>query len=136
MNNETKQVATMPTDHVWNAKNLSGTKELIDQSHAVVFADGSIREAVTVRWWMARSRSASVVYCSIWAQGRGVEACGYGTAGGGGYHKESAAFGAACDSAGIKLALDVDGRGMPAVDKALHAIAEAIYPDADAVKVL
>jgi hypothetical protein len=53
---------------------------------------------------MGRSPSASVVYASVWAFGNGKDSVsGYGTAGGYGYHKESAAIANAINSAGIEL---------------------------------
>ena len=50
-----------------------------------------------------RSSAASVVYASIWVHGKAVYCAGYGSAGGYGYHKESAAFQDAISNAGIKL---------------------------------
>lgn len=73
-------------------------------------------------------RSASVVYCSVWIRqpGHGSPSfAGHGSAGGYGYHKESAALEAAMHSAGIKLAKGFGGCGSSAERAAYHAIAKA-----------
>lgn len=51
---------------------------------------------------------------------------GYGTAGGGGYHKPSAAAYAAFRSAGITFADEISGRGNSAIVAALNAAALAL----------
>lgn len=116
--------ATLSTQNS-NARNLSDKKELVKAWSLCHLSDGEIREAITVRWWMGRSSSASRVYCSVWVHGKDFYTSGHGQAGGGGYDKASAAFAAAVDSAGIQLAADVDGRGDQAVRDAMHYIADA-----------
>lgn len=115
----------MPTKSTRNAKNLWGEKELLNSQVLVVCdEDNELVHAVSVRWWMARRADGmSPVHCSIWVQGH--DCSGYGKASGCGYHKQSAAAGEAIRSAGIKLTLDIDGRGDSAVIEAMHAIANA-----------
>jgi len=57
-------------------------------------------------------------------------------AGGGGYHKRSAAAGSAISNAGIVLSKDIDGRGDGAIREAVEAITRALVPDATAYKVI
>ena len=125
-------------------------KELVDTINVVAKCrdyDGktSLRAIVTARFYMGRSASASVVYCCLWVRGRTkageVYTSGAGTAGGYGYHKESAALATAIRSAEIELFGDqyqaddsrkrnkeparIDGCGSSAMDGALLAIAKA-----------
>lgn len=67
---------------------------------------GLMCEAATIRVYMGKSASSSVVHACVWFRGpHGSEiyASGKGSAGGGGYHKESAAIADAVRSAGIVL---------------------------------
>lgn len=85
-----------------NAVNYSGEKEKISSYTVVGKRNGSLSAIVEARFYMGRSRSASVVYCSLWVQGENY-CSGSGKAGGYGYHKESAALQSAISSAGITL---------------------------------
>ena len=128
---KTEQTATLPDTRHANACNYWGEKELTDSKVLVILDDeNELREAVVLRWWMARrSDGMSPVYCSIWIRG-GLDCSGTGKASGCGYHKASAAAGAAFRSAGVELAQDIEGRGDSAVVEAMHAIANAIgYAD-------
>lgn len=100
--------------------------------------ESGIDEVVSARWWMSRRADASVVYCSVWIRTRGpssalrtheTDPCrwlsGRGTAGGFGYHKESAAFADALRSAGIELERSVSGVGDGAIEDAMRAVARA-----------
>lgn len=126
-----------------NAKNLYGSKEVVNEKTAAVAYNGKVETPVTVRWYMGRSSNASVVYCSIWVHGglspKPFNTSGHGSAGGYGYHKESAALQDALDSAGIELYGDVYNRepkskkqayiggvGDSAIDVALVAITKAL----------
>ena len=62
----------------------------------------------------------------LFSQGGNAHFAGYGRASGCGYHKPSAALAAAIESAGIKLAQDIDGYGDGAMRDALHAVGEAM----------
>ena len=75
-------------------------KETVNTLRVMTVKKGEISEVITARFYMGRSANASVVYCCLWVSG---VCSGYGTAGGWGYHKESAALGAAIRSAGIEL---------------------------------
>jgi len=119
-----EQRATLPEGYTENARNLSDTKETTETRDLVVCIGGEIRTAMTARWYMGRSKSASVVYCSIWVHEPKNWSgwSGHGRAGGWGYCKVSQAFEGACDSAGIKLSRMVGGVGRSAVDEAMRAI--------------
>lgn len=141
-------VATLPEgNEIENARNLDGTRERVAQMTLVVFdvvertnatpidadtgelaPDAGFVELIDARFWMARGNRASVVYCSIWVRdNRGRRwLSGYGTAGGGGYHKQSAALADAIKSTGITLEDDIHGRGDRSMEHALHAIAVAL----------
>ncbi len=110
-----------------NGKNYGGEKETVCRYSLVVLQDdGTLGEVVNVVVYMGRSRTASKVYASVWlgCYERSVHTSGTGSAGGYGYHKESAAVGKAFTSAGIELAEDIRGRGTRAIYDALEAVAE------------
>lgn len=132
--------ATLPEKDVENARNLSSHKEEIGRLRVIVFdrakrklgspsnlPDSGFAEPVETRLWMGRSSSASVVYCSIWVRSRDGKRylSGRGSAGGYGYHKQSAALDDAIRSAGIRLAGSIGGCGEQAMEHALLAIAKA-----------
>jgi hypothetical protein len=103
---------------VSNGRNYGGEKELICAYTVLGKIDGEMREVVTARAYMGRSRSASTVYASIWIHANGYHLAGHGSAGGYGYHKESAAFADAIRSAGIQLIGSpyADDKGMVYID--------------------
>ena len=121
--------------HLDNARNMNGEKELV-QRIVVVDDAGSKRQIVDCRLYMGRSRNASAVYCSIWANGHinneQVWITGHGKAGGYGYHKPSAAMQNAITAAGFTLTDDngdimpINGRGDEAMYDAAVAIAAAL----------
>lgn len=119
----------MPADGqtgVNNARNRSDTHETTARIVLVAWDGSALAQVVDARWYMGRSRSASVVYCSVWVRRRGgATVSGSGCAGGGGYHKPSAAFQDAAGDAGITLSVEVGGVGDSAVCEAMLAIAEA-----------
>lgn len=134
-----KLTATLPvTSDISNAVNHSGKKELIEAMSIVVATpDKTLHEVCTARWWMGRSREASTVYCSVWIRRPGISKdgtwikegawwSGSGSAGGGGYHKGSAALDEAIRSAGITLSRSISGTGE--CEQALMAIAKAMFP--------
>jgi hypothetical protein len=112
---------------------------MIEATSLIVFAGNRLHEICTARWYMGRSKEASVVYCSIWVhrpeqrdrktgelEVPGAWWSGTGKAGGYGYHKQSAALHQAIRSAGITLSRSVSGTGE--CEDALKAIARAMYP--------
>lgn len=92
-------------NQVSNAKNYGGEKETI--SKYVILARTThckeLREIVDCRVYMGRSRNSSTVYASLWVNTFDAHTSGTGSAGGYGYHKESAAIQDAITSAGIEL---------------------------------
>jgi hypothetical protein len=85
-----------------NAINYGGEKERVSSYQVIGKRNGTLSSIVEARFYMGRSSSASVVYCSLWVQGDNY-CSGTGKAGGYGYHKESAALASAINSAGIAL---------------------------------
>jgi hypothetical protein len=68
--------------------------------------------------------SGPTIYCVAWIWPSNLpSARGYGKAGGYGYHKASAAMAEALNAAGVKLALDIGGRGEGVMQEALTALA-------------
>lgn len=104
-------------------------KEIVSAYSLVVrLPSGEMREVITVRCYMGRSASASVVYAVLWvccADGHWTS--GSGSAGGYGYHKESAAIADAVKSAGIELQ-DLDRTDRKDRWFALGGTGESYYP--------
>lgn len=99
-------------------------KECITRRELIAFVDGKFQSLITARWYMGKSASASVIYCQAWFSrlANGCEsAAGAGSAGGGGYCKESAAYHDAASKAGIKFDKDISGRGMSVVEDSMIA---------------
>jgi len=105
------QMKAKITKNVSNAYNYSRDKEIVGTWNVVGKVNGELRDVVTARCYMGRSSSASVVYASVWVHVGNNCTSGKGSAGGGGYHKQSAAIGDAIDSAGIELYGDVYASG-------------------------
>lgn len=121
-------------------RNYGGDKEMTGAVSAVTLAIGypaglpEMRETVVARVYTGRSASASVVYVTVWIRtecGRYIS--GTGKAGGGGYHKASAALAAALDACGVTLSEAIDGRGDGAFRDAIKAVALAARPESSAV---
>lgn len=97
-------IAILPTKPVTNAQNRGQGKETVRTMTLTAMVAGKLRIVADARFYMGRSRNASVVYCSVWFHGPDPHYySGSGKAGGFGYHKESAALQDALDSAGITL---------------------------------
>lgn len=124
---------------VSNARNYANEKETVSNFIVLGKINGETREVVNARCYMGRSRSASTVYASVWVLGDGISTSGKGTAGGYGYHKESAAISDAISDAGITLwgspyagetgdqkrRAHIGGCGSESIRAALEAIAKA-----------
>ena len=112
-------------------------KELVSAFSLVVrLPSGELREVITVKCYMGRSASASVVHAVMWVKcADGHWTSGSGSAGGYGYHKESAAIADAIKSAGIDLQdlendrkdhwFDLSGTGDSYYPQVFEAIARA-----------
>jgi hypothetical protein len=125
------------------AINRSCDMELVSTYQLVANHKGELREVITVRLYMGRSRSASVVHASVWITcADGSDRSGRGDAGGYGYCKQSSAIGVALRAAGVALygspygrysgeAVDMkkmfymDGTGTSAMGEILAAVARA-----------
>jgi hypothetical protein len=118
--------ATFTSKETRNGVNFGDKKELIRAKSVIALqTNGHPCEVISARWYMGRSASASIVYCTVWVNG-GLWVSGSGSAGGGGYCKQSAAFAHAVENAGIELTEDVAGRGSSAVESACKAIAREL----------
>lgn len=121
-----------------NAKNYSQDKETI--SKFVIVDKTNERTIVDCRLYMGRSSNSSTMYASIWVSIKDLKkpktwqyagTSGTGSAGGYGYHKQSAAVQDALTSAGIELynadktRRYIDGVGDGAIREALLAVAYA-----------
>ncbi len=115
-----------------NAINMGEKKETISNRTLIAFKDGKFIELITARWYMGRSSSSSVIYCSAWfhdqimenSHAEWTDCSGRGKAGGGGYCKQSAAFEDAMRNAGIKCDEGISGRGMSVAEDAMLALAK------------
>jgi len=127
MTYDKRQLATLPAGPFANAKNYGDTKETIETRVLVVLDGDELRQVVDARLYRSRRGDGMrPTYAAIWIRTRdGRMLSGRGSAGSCGYCKRSTAIGQAVTSAGVRLALDIEGRGMGAVDDALHAIANA-----------
>lgn len=108
--------------------NRGGEKEMASAYSVISLDGGEMRETVTARSYTGRSRGASTMWATVWIAGRDGWRSGSGSAGGYGYHKESAAIQAALIAAGVQLSEAVGGRGDGALRDALLATAEAARP--------
>lgn len=109
---------------VLNAVNHDGRRHRVNALRFV--AKDTLDTIVEARWWMGKSASASVVYCSVWvypplATGA-PSTSGRGSAGGCGYHKESAALEDAFASAGVKFEAHFNGAGEAAMVRAIATV--------------
>ena len=107
------------------------SKEKINCYELIGIADNKGISLAKIRWYMGRSSSAMTVYCYVFVHSHAMPvehnmswATGSGTAGGGGYCKQSAAFYEAISDAGIKFDEEIHGRGLSVVEEALEAIAK------------
>jgi hypothetical protein len=87
----------------------------------IAFDNGEFLNPITLRTY----GKGSTYYACLWVydNNKGFSATGSGSAGGGGYHKESAAASEAISKAGIELDKSIAGRGDTAIVDALKSIA-------------
>lgn len=105
-----------PTEDPRNTYSYRREKHFDSQLSIVDLDEG--REIACVRFY----RPNETVYCVVWIFSD-KPARGYGKAGGGGYHKQSAAMGEALARAGVTLSKPIDGCGDAAMSDALLALA-------------
>lgn len=105
-----------------NVKYAYEKKELISGFSLLGLRKNTTRDLVTIKFYTGRSRNSSIVYCNFWASDDRNTFSGSGTAGGGGYHKASAALQEAINSSGIRLNTPIDGRGDSSMREAIKAI--------------
>lgn len=105
-----------PTEDPRNIHSYRREKSFDSQLSLIDLDNG--REIACVRFY----QPDEVVYCVVWIDSD-KPARGYGKAGGGGYHKRSAAMGDALARAGVTLSEPINGCGDSAMDDALLALA-------------
>lgn len=107
-------------------------------TYSVVGFDPSTQrvvDAVTMRLY-ASARAPRIHACTWIYTAEGVPRRGYGSAGGGGYCRRSAAGAYALEAAGVELTEEVAGRGVDVLRKALLATARAARPDLIGLEVI
>lgn len=105
------------------AKNFNRDKML---TTAIVATDKTTgRKIVDCRVYIGKSSLSATMYCSIWIYG-GQLYNGLGKAGGGGYHKSSAAMYEALHNAGWTVSEAISGFGDGAMRDAAVAVAQAV----------
>lgn len=105
-----------PTEDDRNTYSYRREKHFDSQLSLVDLDEG--REIACVRFYQPNE----IVYCVVWIFSD-KPARGYGKAGGGGYHKRSAALAEALSRAGVTLSGPINGCGDSAMDEALLALA-------------
>lgn len=105
-----------PTEDPRNINSYRREKHFDSQLSLIDLDEG--REIACVRFYWPNE----TVYCVVWIFSD-KPARGCGKAGGGGYHKRSAAMGEALTRAGVTLSEPIDGCGDAAMDAALEALA-------------
>lgn len=105
-----------PTEDARNIYSYRREKSFNSQLSLIDMDTG--RGIACVRFYWPRE----TVYRIVWIHSE-KPARGYGKAGGGGYHKRSAALGEALARAGVTLSEPINGRGDSAMDDALLALA-------------
>lgn len=105
-----------PTEDDRNITSYRREKHFDSQMSLVDLDTG--REIACVRFYWPNE----AVYCVTWIWSD-KPARGYGKAGGGGYHKKSAALGGALSRAWVTLSKPIDGCGDSAMNDALLALA-------------
>lgn len=112
------------------AKNFNRDKMLIT---AIIVTDKtSARKIVDCRVYIGKSNAATTMYCSIWVYGDQAYT-GLGKAGGGGYHKASAAMYEAMHNAGWSVSEPISGVGDGAMRDAAMAVAQAVLGHDDII---
>lgn len=90
--------------------------------------NGTIAEPITARIYGTGSGNTACLWINVTTAKHpdGIHTSGSGRAGGGGYHRPSAALGEAIVNAGFTLDESISGRGEPAMREALLAMAKAL----------
>lgn len=83
-------------------------------------ADGHAIVTARIYW------PGQTAYCALWISDKTRYGRGQGKAGGGGYHKASAALADAIKDAGVELDRSISGVGDAAMEQACEAIARAL----------
>lgn len=109
-------ISFVPTEDSRDIRSYRREKHFDSQLSIIDMDTG--REIACVRFYWPNETAYCVVW--IWSD---KPARGYGKAGGGGYHKRSAALGEALSRAGVILSEPIDGCGDSAMDEALLALA-------------
>lgn len=114
-----QSIAAFTPSHGINAKAHRKEKQAF-YSYSLIDLDAG-QESAVIRLYYSSTGARN--YACLWVSREGFYASGSGMAGGYGYHRPSAAAQCAFESAGIKLAEPIDGRGDSEIEGALKALA-------------
>lgn len=102
------------------------SRRLVAYYHVLRREGPQLHTVVRARIFHPLSRMGITVYADVHLLGRGWYGYGRGRAGGGGYHKSSAALAEALTDAGVTLSENISGRGETVMREALVAAARAL----------
>jgi hypothetical protein len=98
----------------------------------VAIQDNDLKEVVNLRVYGTQAKN----YACVWYRAGGVYGSGSGSAGGGGYHRPSAAAYEALSKAGVELSEPISGRGDGSIQEAVLALTKKLYPNAVLTQVI
>lgn len=110
-----------------NSKAHRKEKNFMEEFIGLAVVDGKIKTAVNLRVYGTQARNTACLW--VHNEGWTTSGSGSGSAGGYGYHRPSAAVAEAFEKAGIELSVDINGRGDTAVQDAVLALTEYLYPN-------
>lgn len=112
--------ATLPNSQVNENININHRRKTgFTEGYKVFNQNGEQIADCRIYWGSTRC------YAVLWVSHKGYYLSGSGFAGGGGYHKQSAAVSEAIQNSGISLDEHINGRGTQATEDALKAIGKA-----------
>lgn len=109
------------TSHRLEGKSFFSSCSVISLS-AKPYPNGEIHEPITLRIYGTGRKN----YACLWINSSPIHTSGSGSAGGGGYHRQSAAADEAIRNAGFTLDVAIDGMGDGEIREALLAIAKCL----------
>jgi hypothetical protein len=115
-----KVISITPKDGI-NAKSHRKENRGFNAEYSLITKD--FKNPITLRtYWTG----GATHYACLWINTDKIHCSGSGSAGGGGYDKESAAIAEAIQTAGITLSGNIGGRGQSAIYDAITAIAHEL----------
>ncbi len=124
--------ATINLQEKINAKAHRKENHFMYEYLGLAVVGNQIRTAVNLRIYGTDSRN----YCCVWINNGQQWGAGSDYAGGYGYHRPSAAAHGALKNAGVQLSEPINGRGDTAIEAAVLAVLDALYPVAEIKSVI